>query len=247
MSDRRVRAQGVIYTTLVDFLLQIVFLLILILIPLMALLDKAADVEELNKIHPHVKVFLPKTESINWDELAMALVPKDLAKAYAAEPEKLGKDLKELMAAAGHDPKVADFGEIKRRLENYKVLEEKVAKYERGREKPRCSLALSGDPYVRESQPLLDIVLQAGGFRVRPNSELAATYWKARVGVELPPGFTFRSRAEYSSLMSRANQVDPSCSHTVRIVADETPADAKLEYRSLMQTIDMTAYKQQRF
>lgn len=247
MSDKRIRAQGVIYTTLVDFLLQIVFLLILILIPLMALLDKAADVDELNRIHPHVKVFLPKTESINWDELAMALVPKELAKAYAAEPERLGKDLKELMAAAGLDPKVANFDEIKRRLENYKVLEEKVAKYERGQGKPKCSLALSGDPYVRESQPLLDIVMQAGGFRIKPNSELAATYWKAKVGIDLPASFVSRSKAEYMSLMSRANQVDPNCSHTVRIVADETPADAKLEYRALMQAIDVTAYKQQRF
>lgn len=246
MSDKKLRAQGVIYTTLVDFLLQIVFLLVLLLAPLITLMHNTADVAALKEIHPHVKAFLPTTDSINWKDLELALVPKEIAKAYAADPEKLGKDLDELMKNFGLDPKIASLEDLKKRMANYKVLEEKVARYERGQGRPKCSLALAGDPYVRESQPLLDVVMQAGGFNIKPHDEGAATYMLTRARISMPADPVFKSRAEYLSLMSQVNKIDPTCSHTVRIVADETPSDAKEEYKALLQVIDRTSYKQER-
>lgn len=246
MADKRLRSQGVIYTTLVDFLLQIVFLLVLLLVPVIIFLDKEDDVAALNKIHPHVKTFLPKADSINWQDLELALVPKEIANAYAAEPEKLGSDLRELMRNVGLDPKAASLDDLKKRMANYKELQKKADEYDRLKGKPKCSLAIEGPPYVSESQPLLDVVMQAEGFRIRPHNALANTYLANRAKISLSDDLSFKTREEYLTLMSIVNRVDPTCSHTVRLVADETPADAKEEYKALMQAIEQTAYKQLR-
>lgn len=247
MSNKRIRAQGVIYTTLVDFLLQIIFLLVLLLAPVIIFLDKEADAEALNKMHPHVKAFLPKMKDIKWEDLELALVPKAIAKAYAAEPLKLEKDLNELMDQIGLNPKISNLQDIKQRLSNYKTLAEKAAKYDKLQGKPKCSLEMNGEPYVSDSQPLLDVILQAGGFRIKPYNLRASNFLTSRVTITLSNDYTFYSRAAYLALMQQVNRIDPTCNHTIRLTADETPSDAKEEYKKLMQAIDLTSYKQQHF
>lgn len=241
MSRDRVRAQGVLFTTLVDFLVQIVFLLVLLLLPVSIYLD-GKEPDPIDRLQPHVEQFVPMVDQIDWQDLELALVPKSLAQAYAAEPERLARDLQALMEQAGLEPRAATPEEMRAMLGSFA---EKARKYDRLAGKPICPLGAEPGRTAAKHSPLLDLVLKPGGMEVRPSSEAAARFLAERVGLSFS-GWRYLTADDYRRLFARIEALDNRCAHIVAIVADETPPSAKEEFKNLMQIIERSAYKQVR-
>lgn len=241
MSRNRNREQGVLFTTLVDFLLQVVFLLVLLIYPVMSYIDRP-DSPELNRLYPHVKNFIEKIDDIDWQRLELALVPKEISKAYASEPEKLSEDLREVMRKAGLDPDKASIADLKKAIGDLKDKADKYDKYVIGT--PNCSLnPEAGERYASKITPLLNVRLVRGGFEVQAASADADAFLKSRLGIHNGNHWTRMTESEYEIMFGRINALDTTCRHFVN-VSDETPPNfSKEDYKRLIRIIAKTSKK----
>lgn len=246
MSAKAVRAQGVLLTTLVDFLLQIIFVLVLILVPVLASVDME-DLAGIKEMYPQIKRFIPEADNINWQELELALVPKAVSQAYAADPKRLGEDLASLYREAGLDPKTASLKDLKAKIAQFKGFEEKAAKYDKLRGAPMCSLDLAvKDPHSQAPQPLFNLKFVTGGFLLQPAGDIASQFLAARTGLQLPASWQFYAPTQFQQLFAKVNAVTPTCRHVVVITEDNTGAGAKEEFKRLMTLVDQYSYKKDR-
>jgi hypothetical protein len=242
MANQKVRAQGVLYTTLVDLLIQILFLLVFLLAPLMIYLEDD-KITALNRIYPQIAKFIPKENNINWNDYEMALVPKSIAKAYESDPEALARDLNEVFRNAGLDPKTASLADLKARLSGYKSMEAKATKYDQLVGKPHCSLSLGKDNHQQHAAPLLRVILEPGGLNLRSPSKDATNFLLKRADVNIgTDDWTYFSPSKFSKIFETIESHDDSCKHFVRIEGDDTGQDAKDEYKRMKFLVDRLAY-----